>query len=218
MKAQIEAKLASNPAMRKFAKNIRFTETREGLRIDLIDQADFAMFGMGTDRLLPQARALVAEVAKVIAGVPNDVIVRGHTDGLPYSSGRNMNNWLLSSTRAEATRKAFSELGIPNNRFAKIEGVADRDPYVAGDIYDPRNRRMSVILAWSAGAAMPDEAEMDAPAPEDKAAIATRDTPKSVARQRMDAFDMGGTSLPTGAVISNAGPSGMASGKMAAKH
>ncbi len=218
VKAQIEAKLASNPAMRKFAKNIRFTETREGLRIDLIDQADFAMFGMGTDRLLPQARALVAEVAKVISGVPNDVIVRGHTDGLPYSSGRNMNNWLLSSTRAEATRKAFSELGIPNNRFAKIEGVADRDPYVAGDIYDPRNRRMSVILAWSAGAAMPDEAEMDAPATEDKAAIATRDTPKTVARQRMDAFDMGGTSLPTGAVISNAGPSGMASGKMAAKH
>jgi chemotaxis protein MotB len=114
VKAQIEAKLASNPALRKFAKNIRFTETREGLRIDLIDQADFAMFGMGTDRLLPQARALVGEVAKVIAGVPNDVIVRGHTDGLPYTSGRNMNNWLLSSARAEATRKAFSELGIPN--------------------------------------------------------------------------------------------------------
>ena len=34
VKAQIEAKLASNPAMRKFAKNIRFTETREGLRIE----------------------------------------------------------------------------------------------------------------------------------------------------------------------------------------
>jgi len=218
VKAQIEAKLASNPALRKFAKNIRFTETREGLRIDLIDQADFAMFGMGTDRLLPQARALVSEVAKVIAGVPNDVIVRGHTDGLPYTSGRSMNNWMLSSARAEATRKAFSDLGIPNARFAKIEGVADRDPYVASDIYDPRNRRMSVILAWSAGSAMPDEGDVEADAPEDKAAIAARDNPSTRLKQNIAQFDMGGTSLPSGATVINAQPEGMATGKVGKKH
>ena len=39
---------------------------------------------------------------------------------------------------------------MPNERFARIEGVADREPYVPADRYDPRNRRMSVILAWNA--------------------------------------------------------------------
>ena len=64
-------------------------------------------FPLGTDRLVPQARALIAEVAGVVAEMPNDVIVRGHTDGLPYSAGRSMNNWMLSSSRAEATRKVL---------------------------------------------------------------------------------------------------------------
>src|SRR5690606_33422284 len=112
--------------------NVRFTETREGLRIDLIDEADFAMFSMGTDRLLSQARALVGEVAKVLETMPNPLIVRGHTDGLPYAAGRTMNNWMLSSARAEATRKALSDEGIGNGRFARIEGVADREPFVKG--------------------------------------------------------------------------------------
>ena len=213
VKAKLEAKLASDAMLRKFLKNVRFTETREGLRIDLIDEADFAMFGMGTDQLLPQARALVREVAKVISGVPNDVIVRGHTDGLPYTSGRSMNNWMLSSSRAEATRKAFADLGIPNARFAKIEGVADREPFIPGDLYDPRNRRMSVILAWSAGAVMPDIDDAGETSADDQTAIVPRDASAKRPVQNFSQYDMGRTALPTGATISNAPPSGVSSGK-----
>ncbi|TNE41122.1 MAG: flagellar motor protein MotB [Sphingomonadales bacterium] len=213
IKAMLEKKLASSAALRKLAKNVRFTETREGLRIDLIDEADFAMFGMGTDRLLPQAHGLVAEVAKVISGVPNDVIVRGHTDGLPYAAGRTMNNWLLSSSRAEATRKALADSGIANARFSRIEGVADRDPYIAGDRYDPRNRRMSVILAWSASAGLPSDKDDDL-SDEERAAIRDRDAPQKKLRETMSAMDMGGTGLPQGAVPINAPPPGVASGKV----
>jgi len=209
VKEQLERKLASSVALRKLARNVRLTETREGLRIDLIDEADFAMFGMGTDRLVPQARSLIGEVAKVISGVPNNVIVRGHTDGLPYAAGRTMNNWLLSSARAEATRKALADNGIGNARFMKIEGVADRDPFIVSDIYDPRNRRMSIILAWSqspsaeGGGGGSGSAATPAPAPPQTRAEANR---------RM--LDMGGTDLPDGAVPINALPSGVASGKV----
>jgi chemotaxis protein MotB len=134
--------------LKKLQKNVRFTDTREGLRIDLVDEADFSMFKLGTYELLPQAQALIREVAQVIQGVPNDVIVRGHTDALPYAAGRTMNNWMLSTARAEATRSTMSDAGIPLERFARIEGVADREPYVPTDLYDPRNRRMSITLAW----------------------------------------------------------------------
>ena len=202
VKAQLERKLAAAEALRKLARNVRFTETREGLRIDLIDEADFAMFGMGTDRLVPQARGLIGEVAKVIADVPNNVIVRGHTDGLPYASGRSMNNWLLSSSRAEATRKALSDSGIGNGRFMKIEGVADRDPFIAKDIYDPRNRRMSIILAWSQGADSDDGDSAPRPA-----------SPQTRTETELRKLDMGGTNLPQGAVPINAGP-GVATGKV----
>ncbi|MEZ5656732.1 MAG: flagellar motor protein MotB [Sphingobium sp.] len=217
IKKLLESKLASKAELRKMLKNIKFTETREGLRIDLIDQSDFAMFGMGTDRLLPQALSLLDEVAKVVKTAPNDVIVRGHTDGLPYASGRTMNNWLLSSARAEATRRALADDGIPNARFAKIEGVADRDPFITDDIYDPRNRRMSVILAWSAGAGLPDEGDDGKdtePTAEEKAAIAARDNPQKRLKEQLSAMDMGGTGLPQGAIPINAKPSGVSSGKV----
>ncbi len=205
VKAQLERKLASSAALRKLARNVRFTETREGLRIDLIDEADFAMFGMGTDRLVPEARTLIGEVARVIAGVPNDVIVRGHTDGLPYASGRSMNNWLLSSSRAEATRKALADSGIGNNRFTRIEGVADRDPFIAKDIYDPRNRRMSVILAWTSTGK--DDDDQTRPMP------AASQPPMTRAEATRRMLDMGGTGLPEGVKLINAGP-GVASGKV----
>ena len=142
-------RILKDPGLRRFAENIRFTETRAGLRIDLVDKADFSMFALGTDRLLPDAYRLMGQVARVVQAVPNGVIVRGHTDALPYAAGRSVNNWTLSSARAEATRKALADQGVPPPRFERIEGVADKEPFVASDRYDPRNRRMSITLAWS---------------------------------------------------------------------
>jgi chemotaxis protein MotB len=152
LKQKLEMRIRNDPSLKKLERNVRFTETREGLRIDLVDQAEFSMFALGTDGLLPDARRLMGEVAKVIEGVPNDVIVRGHTDALPYAAGRTTNNWMLSTARAEATRRALQEQGLPGDRFARIEGVADREPFIPDDVYDPRNRRMSVTLAWTDGA------------------------------------------------------------------
>jgi chemotaxis protein MotB len=149
LKKEIMKRITSNKSLSKLAANIRFTDTREGLRIDLVDKADFSMFSLGTDVLLPQARELMVQVAQVIQGVPNGVIVRGHTDALPYAAGRSVNNWTLSSARAEATRKALADAGVGSDRFVRIEGVADREPFIPTDRYDPRNRRMSITLAYS---------------------------------------------------------------------
>ncbi|HTH28532.1 MAG TPA: flagellar motor protein MotB [Sphingobium sp.] len=210
LKRTIEQRLEGQKALRHLKRNIRFTETMEGLRIDLIDEADFAMFASATDRLLPEARTLVAQVAQVIAGVPNQIIVRGHTDGLPYGAGRSMNNWLLSSARAEATRVELARAGVASNRFARIEGLADREPFVAGDPYDPRNRRMSILLAWSKGldGRIGQGAGAEGETPEERArihaAILARDNPRAKMQEIARRADMGGTSLPDGAVISNA--------------
>ena len=166
LKKQIMQRIMSDKRLQKLAQNIRFTDTREGLRIDLVDKSDFSMFAIGTDTLLPEARALMGQVAQVIAGVPNGVIVRGHTDALPYAAGRSVNNWTLSSARAEATRRALADAGVPGDRFNRIEGVADREPFIPTDRYDPRNRRMSITLAFSGqdpGAAA--DAPVGAPAP-----------------------------------------------------
>ena len=145
----LRVRMESSEALKRLIKNIRFTETREGLRIDIVDEANFSMFRVGTDQLLPDARALVTEVARVATDVPNHLIVRGHTDALPYVANGAMNNWLLSTARAEATRQALALAGVGSHRFARIEGVADREPFNPANRFDPRNRRMSITLAWS---------------------------------------------------------------------
>lgn len=145
----LNVRMERSDALKRLMKNIRFTETREGLRIDIVDEAEFSMFRVGTDQLLPDARALVGEVAKVAGDLPNDLIVRGHTDALPYVRNGAMNNWLLSTARAEATRQALALAGVTSSRFARIEGVADREPFNPANRFDPKNRRMSITLAWS---------------------------------------------------------------------
>ena len=149
LKKALMQRVERTPELRRLKDHLRFSAAPEGLRIDIVDKADFSMFKIGTDRLLPPAQQLIREVAVVIAHVPNGIIVRGHTDALPYAAGQTMNNWMLSTARAEATRATLGSNGIVPDRFARIEGVADREPFTRADLYDARNRRMSITLMWS---------------------------------------------------------------------
>lgn len=140
--------LQSKGDLKRLAPNLRFTETIEGLRIDVVDDADFSMFVIGTSQLTPDGARLFREIAKPVAAVSNQVMVRGHTDSAPWSAKAGTNNWRLSVDRAEVTRHYLEYRGIASERFSRIEGVADREPYVPSDRFDPRNRRISITLGW----------------------------------------------------------------------
>jgi chemotaxis protein MotB len=141
-------RMQKTTGLKALAGSIRFTETRDGLRIDLIDDADFSMFASGTDRMTPQALALLREVANVARDLPNDITIRGHTDSSIWTRDPSMNNWRLSSARAEATRTMLMLQQIAPYRIVRIEGVADREPYDPKDRLSPRNRRISITLTW----------------------------------------------------------------------
>lgn len=142
----LRARLARDKALSRFAKSVRFTETKEGLRLDLVDDANYSMFLVGTDVLTPEAQRLLPVVAQALADIPNEIRIRGHTDASVFSKGIR-SNWTLSTARADATRRQLMMDGIPSNRFGRIEGVADREPYNPGDPFDQVNRRISVTLA-----------------------------------------------------------------------
>ena len=143
----INARLAGDPTLKGLKGQIRFVRTRDGLRIDLVERADFSMFASGTSVYTGEAAALVRTVAKALTGVPNGLTVSGHTDGVGYSAGGS-NNWTLSTARADATRRTLSASGIDSKRFRRIDGVADTDPFNPADRLDPRNRRISVTLLY----------------------------------------------------------------------
>jgi chemotaxis protein MotB len=147
----IAARLAGDPTLRGLKGQIRLVRVNDGLRIELVERADFAMFGSGTSVLGAEAAKLVTTVAEAIATTPNQLTVRGHTDSFGYARGGG-SNWSLSSARADATRRALIAAGVAENRFRRIEGVADTDPYNPEDRTDPRNRRISItVLAAGVG-------------------------------------------------------------------
>jgi|UniRef100_UPI0035CA8C29 chemotaxis protein MotB len=150
MKRQLTKSMATNPALAKLANHVRFVKTNDGMRIDLLDDADYSMFDLGTTQLDPRASALLGLISTSIKGTENPIMIRGHTDNLGYGDPLAMNNWMLSSARAEATRRRLAEGGIAETRFNRIEGVADREPMIKGSPSDPRNRRVAITLLYRA--------------------------------------------------------------------
>lgn len=145
---KLQARLEADPTLKGLKGQVKFVKTRDGLRIDLVERADFSMFGLGTSAPTAAAGALVQTVANAIADTPNHLAVRGHTDALGFKGAGGASNWSLSTTRADATRRLLMGAGIPGSRFRRIEGVADTDPFVKDDPADPRNRRISITLLY----------------------------------------------------------------------
>ena len=151
LKQQVEKQLRERQNLAKLAKHIRFTMTPNGMRIDLVDDANYSMFALGTTALESDASALIGMVAEGIRETQNPIMIRGHTDSLPFGDPRAMNNWILGTGRAEATRRRLARGGIPESRFHRIEGVADREPMITDNPMDPRNRRVAITLLYRAG-------------------------------------------------------------------
>ena len=151
LRDEVMQRIAQRKELARLAKHIRFVMTRDGMRIDLIDDANYSMFALGTTALEPDASALIGMVADGIKATANPIMIRGHTDSLPWGDPRAMNNWMLSSGRAEATRRRLALGGIPETRFYRIEGVADREPMVTDNPQDPRNRRVAITLLYRTG-------------------------------------------------------------------
>ncbi len=143
----IAARLAGDPTLKGLKGQIRFVRVHDGMRIDLVERADFSMFGLGNSVFSPEANALVRTVAQALDGTPNRLTVRGHTDSIAYASG-GANNWTLSTARADSTRRTLVASGVDEGRFRRIEGVADTDPFNPDDRKDPRNRRISITLLY----------------------------------------------------------------------
>jgi chemotaxis protein MotB len=146
LQQQLQQKLNSTEQLRRLQRQVRMVDTADGIRIDLVDNADFSMFLLGTTVLTREASELLKVIAETVGPDGGQLSIRGHTDSLPWRTGEPLNNWSLSAGRAEATRQELMRHTIGEDRFARIEGVADREPLVQNNPADPRNRRISILL------------------------------------------------------------------------
>ena len=143
---ELRQAISTSPELKKLAESLLIDQTPEGLRIQIVDQDQLSMFALGSAAPNPQTRQLLAEVAKVVAKLPNRIAVSGHTDSTPYSASSSYTNWELSTDRAQASRRMLVDDGLPPQRIQRVMGKADREPLIANDPSSPRNRRISIVL------------------------------------------------------------------------
>ncbi|MEZ5831067.1 MAG: flagellar motor protein MotB [Dongiaceae bacterium] len=146
IKNGIKNAIEESPDLKELEKNLKIDQTEDGIRIQLLDQEKISMFPSGSAVMNPRSRELLEKVAEVIKTLPNKIEISGHTDAKPYLGGHEYTNWELSADRANASRRVLVGAGINIDRLQVIEGLADTDPFVKADPFDPQNRRISIVL------------------------------------------------------------------------
>jgi chemotaxis protein MotB len=161
------------PDLRQLAENLIIDMTPEGMRIQIVDQEQLAMFPLGSSQMYDHTSHLMALVAKVIEKLPNEISISGHTDATPFASSNDYGNWELSTDRANASRRMLIESGLDPERVATVIGKADKEHLLADEPTSPRNRRISIVLLRRAGGAATTGGGEGAAAPSDRQAAAS---------------------------------------------
>jgi chemotaxis protein MotB len=147
LKSGIEKMLEENQQWAGMKSQIRLDMTRDGLRIQIVDEQNRPMFDSGSAVVKPYMRELLHTIGEVLAEVPNRLTLEGHTDATPFGAGdRGYGNWELSSDRANASRRELLQGGLPENRVLRVQGLASSVPFDKNDPASPANRRISIIV------------------------------------------------------------------------
>ncbi len=145
-KEKIEKAIAKHPKLSKLRDNLIIDVTPEGLRIQIVDQEDESMFPSGSANMFKKTSDLLSQITEIVLDMPNEISVRGHTDSARYAKGAKYTNWELSADRANASRRVMKEAGMPVERLNNVMGKADTELLVPDNPFDPRNRRLTLIL------------------------------------------------------------------------
>ena len=147
LKNTIEEKLGASDKLKALSSQIRLDMTRDGLRIQIVDDNNRPMFDSGSAVVKPYMRDLLRSIGEVLGEVPNLLTLEGHTDALPFSAGeQGYSNWELSADRANASRRELMAGGLAENRVLRVQGLAYSQPFDRDDPTGPSNRRISIIV------------------------------------------------------------------------
>ena len=115
------------------------------LRVNLVDKEGSPIFPSGETRPNAMGKELLRLTAETVKKTNYRVVVEGHTDAHPIAGG-DLSNWDLSTLRASSARRELENNGIRKMMFERVVGYADTMPMIKDNPYDPRNRRISLLL------------------------------------------------------------------------
>lgn len=114
----------------------------------VVELASDVLFGSGSANLSRDGRAALAEVAQLLASIPDRKFqVEGHTDNVPISTSQYPSNWELASARAVTVVKTMVDAGMHADRISAAS-FGDSKPAHPNDTPEGRasNRRIEIVV------------------------------------------------------------------------
>ncbi|MBO1924536.1 flagellar motor protein MotB [Thiomicrorhabdus sp. 6S3-12] len=146
MKLELENKITENDVLNQLKEQLKIEITPNGLQVQILDDRKRPMFGTGVDLPKDYAAKLLKEVGSVLSNTDKKISIAGHTDSSGYHSSSEYTNWELSADRANAARRLLIEGGVDAAHIAQVVGMSDTVPFDKENPYNPRNRRISIIV------------------------------------------------------------------------
>lgn len=138
-------KVANAIATAKVPKGVKVTSTERGLSIRI---ADDTLFNSGSSVMTPQMEEFLDLITGLVRDLPNSIAVEGHTDNQPIRTAEFPSNWDLSTGRANALIRYFTEQHhLRSDRFSS-SGFAGTRPIESNSTVKGQsaNRRVELIV------------------------------------------------------------------------
>lgn len=124
---------------------VQLIETDKGLTLRIMDKI---LFNSGEATLNENAKVVLHQIGQVLAELPNEIRIEGHSDNVPISTPEFPSNWHLSVARATNTAYfLLNEDGITPDKLS-IAGFAAYEPITQNDTEEGRakNRRVDIVI------------------------------------------------------------------------
>ena len=112
----------------------------------ILQMKDSILFETGEANLKPESKAILDKVSDLIATMPNNIIIEGHTDNVPIANSHFADNMELSSFRAlSVARYLIADKGF-DPYYIKYSGRGEYVPIASNDTVEGRrlNRRVEI--------------------------------------------------------------------------
>ncbi len=147
---KIISEIKKTPSLKEILNQVKIEFTKEGMRIELVEESQSFFFDVGTANLKPEAIQLLTVIAGELKNLHNHIVVEGHTDSRAYSAAGGYTNYELSSDRANSARRVLMKTGLWEKQIDEIRGYADNRLRNKANPFDITNRRISILVKYDA--------------------------------------------------------------------
>lgn len=151
VEAGLSNAMKSDPQIAKLLKEgkLQMRVTNDGLVIEFVENEEKGevFFTSGSATVRPQARTVIAKVARILTSMKRDIKIQGHTDARPFN-GNGLDNYDLSGQRANAVRRLLMASGLSEKQIVGVEALAATQPRRIDDPNHFSNRRVTVLLPF----------------------------------------------------------------------